>query len=328
MSLRPAPLGPVPTETARGARAAFPQGHPCRRLREERGPSDDDARCAAVFPSRGRPVAAPWRLALVTVLPCAAGLRDRQAADAVRARLAWHDLRGRDLTDAGCACAIRSEFRARLVAGAAEQRLLAALLARCQAAGLGKPRGRPRTASPAVLAAVRARHRRDPAPPAGPTATVRAARARRPAAPRRRSPGRGRGRAPPAPAAHGPRPRGPGRPGRTLPSAAGALLDRRHRPPARDRRRRRAAPDHAGDDRYIILQQLVLEETSADFQKFLNDYFPASEHSSLLTKVLLSVLLDPNKVQILLDLGVTPSKEHFESLLKVFDGSEQILRCY
>src|SRR3954451_7826079 len=31
MSLRPEPLGPIPTETARVARAAFPKGHPWAR---------------------------------------------------------------------------------------------------------------------------------------------------------------------------------------------------------------------------------------------------------------------------------------------------------
>src|SRR4051794_40826125 len=161
MSLRPEPLGPIPTETARVARAAFPKGHPCLRLRDELGPIDDDARFAALFPARGRPVEAPWRLALVTVLQFAEGLSDRQAADAVRDRLAWKYLPGLDLTDAGCDFSILSDFRARLVLGEAEQLLLDALLERCQGAGLLKPRGRQRTDSTAVLAAVRALNRLD-----------------------------------------------------------------------------------------------------------------------------------------------------------------------
>lgn len=161
MSLRPEPLGPIPAETARVARAAFPKGHPCLRLRDELGPIYDDARFAALFPSRGRPVEAPWRLALVTVLQFAEGLSDRQAADAVRDRLAWKYLLGLELTDAGFDFSILSDFRARLVAGEAEQLLLDALLERCQAAGLVKPRGRQRTDSTAVLAAVRALNRLD-----------------------------------------------------------------------------------------------------------------------------------------------------------------------
>ena len=89
MSLRPEPLGSVPEETARVARAAFPKGHPCLRLRDELGTIYDDARFATLVPAQGRPAEAPWRLALVTVLQFADGLSDRQAADAVRDRLAW-----------------------------------------------------------------------------------------------------------------------------------------------------------------------------------------------------------------------------------------------
>ena len=88
MSLRPEPVGAIPAETARVARAAFPKGHPCLRLRDELGPIYEDRRFAALFPARGRPAEAPWRLALVTVLQFAEGLSDRQAADAVRDRLA------------------------------------------------------------------------------------------------------------------------------------------------------------------------------------------------------------------------------------------------
>ena len=100
-------------------------------------------------------------MALVTVRQCAAGLRDRQAADAVRDRLAWNYLLGLELTDTGCDCSILGDFRARLVAGAAEPLLLAARLDRCRATGLVKPRGRQRTDATAVLAAVRARNRLD-----------------------------------------------------------------------------------------------------------------------------------------------------------------------
>src|SRR3954462_13741548 len=161
MSLRPEPLGPIPAETARVARAAFPKGHPCLRLRDELGPIYDDARFAALFPSRGRPVEAPWRLALVTVLQFAEGLGDRQAADAVRDRLAWKYLLGLELTDAGFDFSILSGLRARLVVGEAEQLLLDALLDRCKVAGLVRARGAQRTDATGVLAAVRALNRLD-----------------------------------------------------------------------------------------------------------------------------------------------------------------------
>jgi transposase len=159
MSLRPAPAGPIPEETARVARAAFPKGHPCLRLRDELGPIYDDERFAHLFPLHGRPAEAPWRLALVTVLQFAERLSDRQAADAVRDRLAWKYLLGLELTDTGFDFSILSDFRARLVAGGAEHLLLDALLDRCKAVGLLKPRGKQRTDSTHVLAAVRALNR-------------------------------------------------------------------------------------------------------------------------------------------------------------------------
>ena len=89
MSLCPHPVGPVPEETARVARAAFPKGNGSMRLRDVLGVVYDDATFAPLFPKRGRPVEAPWRLALVTVLQFAEGLSDRQAAEAVRARIDW-----------------------------------------------------------------------------------------------------------------------------------------------------------------------------------------------------------------------------------------------
>src|SRR5215218_9033769 len=128
MSLRPEPLGPIPAETARVTRAAFPKGHPCLRLRDELGPIYDDDRFASLFPTHGRPAEAPWRLALVTVLQFAEGLSDRQAADAVRARLDWKYLLGLALDDPGFDFSVLSEFRARLIAGHAEPQLLDALL--------------------------------------------------------------------------------------------------------------------------------------------------------------------------------------------------------
>jgi transposase len=96
---------------------------------------------------------------LVTVLQFAEGLSDRQAADAVRDRLAGKYLLGLELTDPGFHFSILSDFRARLVEGGAEQLLLDALLERCKAVGLLKPRGKQRTDSTHVLAAVRALNR-------------------------------------------------------------------------------------------------------------------------------------------------------------------------
>ena len=86
MSRKPRPIQPVPAATARVARAAFPKGNVYLKLRDQLGPIFSDADFAALFPKEGQPAYAPWRLAL-TVLQCRGQLADRQAADAVRARL-------------------------------------------------------------------------------------------------------------------------------------------------------------------------------------------------------------------------------------------------
>src|SRR5262249_45110305 len=118
-----------------------------------------DQTFAPLFPTHGRPAEAPWRLALVTVLQFAEGLSDRQAADAVRARLDWEYLLGLALDDPRFDFSVLSEFRTRLVAGGAEQQLLDVLLALCAQRGWPQARGPQRTDSTHVLAKVRALNR-------------------------------------------------------------------------------------------------------------------------------------------------------------------------
>ena len=89
MCLHPASPLPVPDDTAKVARRAFPRGNLLLSLREKLGPIFDDGRFASLFPSKGQPAEAPWRLALVTLLQFAEDLSDRQAADAVRSRIDW-----------------------------------------------------------------------------------------------------------------------------------------------------------------------------------------------------------------------------------------------
>jgi transposase len=155
VSLQPAPIGPVPDETVRVARAAFPKGSRYLQMRDVLGTVFADTDFAALYAARGRPVEAPWRLALVTVMQFAEGLSDRQAAEAVRARIDWKYALGLDLTDPGFDFSLLSEFRARLIAGSAEHLLLDKLLVACAARGLLKARGRQRTGSTHVLGALR-----------------------------------------------------------------------------------------------------------------------------------------------------------------------------
>src|SRR3954451_5863296 len=159
MSLKPDPIQPVPEETARIARAAFRKGNPLLRLRNELGAIFADADFADLFSKLGRPALPPWRLALVTLLQFRENLPDRQAAEAVRARIDWKYLLGLELTDPGFDHSALCEFRSRRLAGGAEERLLGKLLEVCQARGLLKARGRQRTDSTRVLASIRALNR-------------------------------------------------------------------------------------------------------------------------------------------------------------------------
>src|SRR3954454_14221137 len=142
MSLKPSPIEPVPEATARVARAAFRKGNPLLKLRDELGTVFADADFADLFPKRGQPGLAPWRLALITLLQFREDLADRRAAEAVRARIDWKYLLGLGLDDPGFDASVLCEFRARLIEGAREERLLGKLLEACQARGLLKARGR------------------------------------------------------------------------------------------------------------------------------------------------------------------------------------------
>ena len=159
MSLKPSPIPPVPGVTACVAHAAFPHGHVVMQLRDALGTIYTDEVFADLFPTHGQPAEAPWRLALVTVFQCMEGLTDRQAADAVRDRLAWKYALSLELTDPGFDHTVLSEFRSRLVEGNAEQRLLDLLLERCREGGWLKAHGRQRTDSTHVLAKIRALNR-------------------------------------------------------------------------------------------------------------------------------------------------------------------------
>ncbi len=155
MSLQPHPIPEVPDLTAEVARAAFPDGNPYMTLRDEFGAIFEDEQFADLFPARGQPAMAPWQLAWITLMQFAEDLTDRQTAEQVRARIDWKYVLGLDLRDAGFDFSVLSEFRGRLLEGAAETRLLNRLLTIAQERGWLKAGGRQRTDSTHVLAAVR-----------------------------------------------------------------------------------------------------------------------------------------------------------------------------
>lgn len=159
MSLKPEPIGPIPQETARLARAVFPEGSPFMKMRDEFGTLYHDELFTTLFPKDGQPALAPWRLALVTLMQFVEGLSDRQTAHAVRARLDWKYALGLGLEDRGFHFSVLSEFRSRLIEGQMEALLFETMLNHLKQRGFIRAGGRQRTDATHVLAAVRATHR-------------------------------------------------------------------------------------------------------------------------------------------------------------------------
>jgi transposase len=155
MSLSSRGIAPVPEETAAVARAAFPKGNPYMQMRDELGSLYTDDMFADLYPKDGQPAVQPWRLALVTVMQFAENLTDRQAAEAVRDRIAWKYALSLTLTDAGFDYSVLCEFRQRLLDHGAAQRLLDVMLHQFAARGWLRSRGKQRTDSTHILAAIR-----------------------------------------------------------------------------------------------------------------------------------------------------------------------------
>lgn len=142
MSLKPMAIPLVPPETARVAQAAFPKGNLYLKLRERVGTIINDDDFVVLFAKDGAPGLPPWRLALVTILQFHEQLSDRQAAEAVRARIDWKYVLSLELTDPGFDFSVLSEFHTRLIKGNAEEVLLEKLLECCRTLGLVKARGK------------------------------------------------------------------------------------------------------------------------------------------------------------------------------------------
>jgi transposase len=160
MALRPQSLPPVPEAPAAAVQAAFPKGNLYVALRAEFGSLYDDQLFADLSPPQGRPVAvAPWRLALVMVRQYIEGLTERQAAEAVRRCMDWQYALSLELTDPGFDFTLLHDFRQRLLAQEAAQRLLDTFLSACKARGWLQVRGTQRTDSTQVLAVIRNLHR-------------------------------------------------------------------------------------------------------------------------------------------------------------------------
>ena len=149
----------IPADTHRVAHAAFPKGNLYLQLRDRCGMIFDNQRFAHLFACAGQPALAPARLALVLIFQFLETLSDREAADAVRDRISWKYALGLPLDDPGFDYSVLSEFRARLLTGDVEALLFDAVLELAQDLGLLKARGKQRTDSTYVLAAIRELHR-------------------------------------------------------------------------------------------------------------------------------------------------------------------------
>lgn len=155
MSLRAPLVYCIPDDTEQAARASFPNGHPFMQIADEFGLLYSNAQFAPLFSPTGQPALDPARLALILVFQFLEGLSDAQAADAVRGHLAWKYALALPLHYAGFDSSVLSEFRTRLITGGLELRLLETLLDRLRERDLLKVRGRARTDSTHVLAAIR-----------------------------------------------------------------------------------------------------------------------------------------------------------------------------
>ncbi len=149
----------LPDETSRVAQAAFPKGNPYMRMRDAFGPIYANPDFAALFSSTGHPAQAPAQLALITIMQFAEGLADQQAADAVRSRIDWKYALALELTDPGFHASVLCEFRKRLITGNAELLLFETMLTLFREQGLIKAKGRMRTNSTHVLAAIQVLNR-------------------------------------------------------------------------------------------------------------------------------------------------------------------------
>jgi transposase len=80
------------------------------RMRDAFGAIVADHEFAALFPTRGQPAEAPWRLAMVTIMQYVEDLSDRRAADAVRSRIDWKYALSLELTDSGFDIAFKKKI--------------------------------------------------------------------------------------------------------------------------------------------------------------------------------------------------------------------------
>ena len=141
------------------------------RLRDELGLFYQDEDFAELYPDRGQTALAPWRLSMILIMQFLENLSDRQTADSVRGRIDWKYALSLELEDDGFNFTVLTDFRAprlrsstrrgsgslrdRLIEGSREKQILDKMVSRFNELGLLKSRGKQRTDSTHILAALK-----------------------------------------------------------------------------------------------------------------------------------------------------------------------------
>src|SRR5947207_1675252 len=159
MSLQPQKLPEIPEETARIARILFLKGNLYMWLRDELGAIYNDEQFISLYPNVGQLAEQPWRLAIVSVIQYMENYTDRQVAEAVKTGIDFKYALSLEWTDPGFDFAVLSEFRSLLIEGGLEEGILTTLLTICREKGWLKERGKQRTDSTHIEAAIRLTNR-------------------------------------------------------------------------------------------------------------------------------------------------------------------------
>jgi transposase len=156
MSLKPRRTIEIPPETKQLAEKLYKRKPTVAfTMAQELSSVFEDEEFTDLFPTKGQPAQSPAVLATVVVLQFTEGLTDRQAEEASRSRVDWKYATALPLDHPGIEHTVICEFRSRLLENGAEWRLFEKLLEEFRKRGLIKERGRQRTDSTNVLAAVR-----------------------------------------------------------------------------------------------------------------------------------------------------------------------------
>ena len=159
MSLKPRAATEIPEETSRVAKAVFRKGNRYLRLRDTFGELFSSEDFKTLFHAEGKPALDPARLALITLVQFAENLSDEAVAEAVRSRIDVKYLLALPLEDPGFDASVLCEFRSRLIDGNTEGLLFDNLLEHFRSHKLLRERGKQRTDSRHVLAAIHALNR-------------------------------------------------------------------------------------------------------------------------------------------------------------------------